>query len=97
MGVYSRQAESCNIHLDSAIAKLESVKANQEAAVSRLGDNQDVVAEGVKNSCKPISGKIDTAISAISNLKSSISSKAAELDAALEEEERRRREAANNN
>lgn len=96
MGVYSSQAESCNIHLDSAIAKLESVKANQYGTLSKLGDNQDVLAEGITKSCTPISGKIDTAIATINSLKSSISAKAAELDAALEEE-RRRREAANNN
>lgn len=97
MGIYSSQAAACNEQLDSAISKLNAVKANQEAALNKLGDNQDVLAEGISKSCTPISGKIDSAIETISSLKSSISAKAAELDAALEEEERRAREAENNN
>jgi chromosome segregation ATPase len=97
MGVYSSQAAACNEYLDSAISKLNALKANQEATINRLKDNQDVVAEGVSKSCAPIKNKIDTVISTISSLQTSISAKAAELDAALEEEERKKREAEKNN
>lgn len=97
MGKYSSEAAACNEYLSSAISKLNAIKANQETTLSKLSDNDDVLASCVINSCKPIAGKIDTVIASINNLATSISSKAAELDAALEEEERRRREAAGSN